>query len=129
MARCKHGMAVCARCVVVTDAAKRMSDHINARVAFTPPDELFHNPYMAFALADGSTDGVLYPTKADAVSHQSNEYRYCYFSFRSAMAGANPKDCQLFLDVHRHTYEQGGRLTAPEDLIMPQAKGTGLWPM
>lgn len=129
MARCKHGNAVCSRCIVITDAAKRISDQINGRITFTQPDDLFHNPYMAFALEDGHTDGVRYPTKAETVRHQSNEYRYCYFSFRTAMAGVSPKDAQIFLDMHRHIYEQGGRLIDPEDYIMPQARGQGAWPL
>jgi hypothetical protein len=106
-----------------------MADNVNARITFTPVDELFHNPYMAFKLADGSTDGVLYPTKAEAIRHQSNEYLCVYFSFRRCMAGINRKEAQLFLDMHRHIYDAGGRMTNPEDYIMPQAKGQGLWPM
>lgn len=106
-----------------------MCDHVNARIVFTPPDELFHNPYMAFALADGHTDGVLYPTKAEAIRHQSNEFLYLYFSFRRCMGGANPKDMQLYLDLHRHVYDSGGRLTDPEDYITPLARGVGVWPM
>lgn len=128
--RCQHGNYVCARCVVVSDAARRMSDHINARVVSTPPDELFHNPYMAFALEDGRTDGVLYPTKSEAVRHQPNEFRYMYFSFRRSMGGCSPKDAQLFLEYHRHAYDNGLRLTDPDnDMITPLARGQGAWPM
>jgi hypothetical protein len=118
---CRHGLVVCSRCVIVTDAARRMSDQINARLVFTPHWEI-HNCYMAFKLADGDTDGVLYESKQDAIRHCPDERWYAFFCFRSAMGGVNPKDCQIFLDVHRHAYSvPGGHLSDPDgrpDLII-----------
>jgi len=106
-----------------------MSDNINARITFTPVDELASS-WIAFALADGSTDGVLYPSKSEAIRHQSNEFLYCFISFRRILAGANPKDCQLLLDFHRHAYDSGFRIADPDapDLISPLARGVGSWP-
>jgi hypothetical protein len=111
-ARCKHNLVVCTRCVVVTDAAKRMADHINAKVVFTPWDQLV-NGYMAFRLDDGSSNGTLYDSKADAVRF-TDEKRNAYFCFRQGIAGVNPRDCQIFLDVHRHAYANGGHLADPD---------------
>lgn len=121
--RCEHGLVICARCVVVTDAAKRMCDIINARIVFTPVDELSRG-WMAFRLSDGGSDGALYDSRRAAISHQTNEFLCAYFSFRSCLGGANAKDCQLFLDMHRHVYDNGGRLADPEapDLMMPLAR-------
>lgn len=125
-----HARRVCAQCVVITDAARRMCDQINVRIVFGNPVELARS-WMAFTLEDGETDGVLYPSKREAIRHQSNEFLYCYFSFRRCMGGANRKDCQLFLDINRHAYESGMRLADPEspDLIMPLARQQGRWPL
>lgn len=110
--RCKHNLAICSRCVVITDAAKRMCDHINAKVVFTPWDQLV-NGFMAFNLGDGHSDGVLYDSKADAVRH-TDEKRNAYWCFRQGLAGVTPKDCQLFLDVHRHAYNSGVPMAEPD---------------
>jgi len=72
------------------------------------------NKWMAFALEDGRSDGVLYDTKLDAIRHVSNENYFCFFCFRGALGGSNPKDCQLFLDINRHAYNHGNRLADPE---------------
>ena len=114
-ALCQHGNKICAQCVIITDAARKMSDAINSRLTFSNPIEIAHC-YMAFKLQDGSTDGNLYDSKADAIRHVS-DYRYwAFFCFRNALGGANPKDCQLFLDIHRHAYENGGQLADPDDV-------------
>jgi hypothetical protein len=129
--RCKHGMVVCSQCVIVTDAAKRITDQINARITFTPFDEL-KNGWMAFRLADGSGDGVVYPSRADAIFHQHGMEKLCAFvSFRALMGGANAKDMQLWLDVQRDAYEAGLDFHEPEapQLILPQQRGVGRWPM
>lgn len=128
--QCKHGMAVCARCVVITDAAKRASDQVNAFITFTPFEEL-RNGWMAFALADGQNDGVVYPSRAEAIRHQSNEKLYAYVSFRALIGGANPKDMQIWFDVQRDAYDAGMNFHEPEapQLILPQQRGQGRWPM
>jgi len=100
---------VCSLCTIVTDAAKRMSDTINSTIAFKKWDELAHG-WMAFRLADGSSDGVVYDCRADAVRHQLHETLCAYWCFRQGMGGANPRDCQIFLDVHRHAYDNGARM-------------------
>jgi hypothetical protein len=89
-----------------------MADQINGRCRFTPFDQL-KNSWMAFRLQDGSTDGTLYDSKTDAVRH-TDETRCAYFCFRNAMGGVTPHDCQLWLDLHRHVYSNGGRLADPD---------------
>jgi hypothetical protein len=118
-AYCRHGFIVCSKCVTITDAAKRMSDRINLMVMSHPWDTLC-NSWMAFKLADGNSDGVLYDTRQDAIKHQLHETMCAYFHMRNGMGGANARDCQLFLNVHRQVYDAGGRFTDPQapSLIM-----------
>lgn len=110
--RCKHGYAVCSVCAVITDDAKRMCDRINLLVISHPWDTIC-NSCVAFKLEDGNSDGVLYDTWADARDHQLDPRRVAIFFMRNAMGGANYRDCQIFLDLHRHVYEQGGDFTEP----------------
>lgn len=118
-ATCRHGNVVCYMCgPVVTDAARRMAGEINVRVVCTPWDQLIRS-WMAFRLSDGSSDGTLYDTRADAVRHQLHETLCAYFCMRQAQNGVRPKDCQLFLDVHRQIYDAGGRMAdAPQDILI-----------
>jgi hypothetical protein len=110
--KCVHGNVVCSRCVTVTDAARRMADQINARVAFTPWDTLIGS-WMIFRLVDGGTDGVLYDSRADAAKHTFYRH-HAIFCMRNAQGGVSAKDCQLYLDVHRQVYEAGGDFREPE---------------
>lgn len=129
MPLCKHRLKVCSKCVVVTDAAKRVSDTINGLVAFKLPEELAHT-WCAFKLADGTTDGNLYYTKKEAVDHQLDEKLCMYIYMRRCLTGVNPRDMQLFLDMHRFAYEEGIPFHYPDvDLITPVARNTGKWPM
>ena len=114
---------------MITDAAKRISDSINiARI--THVWEELARGWMAFALQDGTTDHVIYPSKADAIAHQSNEFRFAYVHLGGCMMGMPPKDAQLWLDLHRHMYDNGFRLADPEPTvpIFPLARGSGSWP-
>lgn len=111
--RCaNHGNVVCSFCTVATDAARRMSDLINNMLVFRSWDDLV-NGCMAFRLDDGSSRGTLFASKADALRFTDEKY-HCYFFFRQGMGGVTPLDCQLFLDVHRHIYDAGGRLNDPD---------------
>ena len=122
MAKCRHGLRICSRCIVVTDPAKRISDTINLHITFNRAWEI-HTKWIAFALADGSSDGALYDSFTDATSHQRYPERNAYMCFRSVMGGANPRDCQLWLEMERHAAE--ARLALHEDnaprLIIPTA--------
>jgi hypothetical protein len=117
MARCKHGNQVCSQCVVVTDAAKRMSDTINGRLSFSK-DWGIRTAWMAFRLSDGGSDNVVYDTRLDAISHQLHENLCAYFCFRNAMGGTNARDCQIFLDLHRAAYDSNMRLSEPQAPVM-----------
>lgn len=110
--RCQHGLVICSRCIIVTDAARRMSDQINGRLTFYNPWDI-RNKYMAFRLTDGWSNGDVYDTKLDAVKH-NDEKLFAFFCFRAAMGGVKPKDCQLFLNMNRHAAEHGGHLADPD---------------
>lgn len=121
--RCKHNRTICAECVVVTDSAKRLSDAINLILTANDLDEVARS-WIAVALADGSTDYTLYPSRKDAISHQANEFHFTYLCLRQCLGGMSAKDAQLWLDVNRHAYDNGMRLSDPDspDMIFPQAK-------
>jgi hypothetical protein len=127
--RCKHGRTICAECVVITDAAKRISEAISLAVLAHDWDEIATG-WMAFSLQDGSTNHIVYPSKSQAVAHMSNEFRYCYVHMRACAAGMPPKDAQLWLELHREAYDAGLRLADPDgpQLIFPLARGMGAWP-
>lgn len=114
----EHGFIACSRCVVITDAARRMSDEINGRIAFINWDVLVRT-CMAFRLDDGTTDAVLYPDRKTALTYN---HRACaVFYFRNCLGGTNPKDCQIFLNLNRAAYENDRvRWVDPEspDLIL-----------
>ena len=120
--RCKHDKVLCVECVVVTDDARRVHDAVGLAVAFNDIDTVSRS-WMAFALQDGSTDHVLYPSKQAAMDHQLDENRHCYIWLRVCLAGIPLKDAQLFLDVNRHAHSNGMRLKDPHDMIMfPQGR-------
>ena len=112
---------VCSKCVQITDAAKRMSGIVNVRILCTPFDQLSRS-WMAFKLEDGSSDGTLYDTKEDAIRFQLHETMCAYLCMRQAMGGINPRDCQIFLNMHRYIYENNrvGFSRTTQDMIMSQ---------
>lgn len=122
--RCPHGNRICSVCVVVSDAAKRCADIINAYATFVPFEHRVRC-WVAIRLSDGGSDGTLYESRRDAVRHQSDEKLCAYFTYRNSPHGMKPKDAQLWLDYHRAAYDAGFRLPDPDhqtggpDLIMP----------
>jgi hypothetical protein len=125
---CKHGRKLCSDCIVADDAAKRCWEQVKNVAVHTEWAERI-NSFITVKLSDGSTDGVLYATKRDAVRHcHGNEQWFAFFSFRSAPEGfGSPKEAAIFLAWHRMAYDAGARLPDPDDarggpdLIMPDA--------
>jgi hypothetical protein len=117
----KHQRPVCSECVVVTDSAKRMAEAVGLAVVFHP-EEVWHSGWMAFALADGSTNHTIYPSKTEAIAHMSNEFLYAYLNLRNCIGGMPVKDAQLWLDLHRHLYDNSGQMINPAEIIMPVAR-------
>lgn len=97
----------------LVDAAKRASDCVNLHLTFGKWEELKHK-WIAFKLADGTSDGVLYDSKQDAVKHQFSEYQCAYIAFRNLLGGATPRDMAIFLQFSRDAYDAGFRLPDPD---------------
>lgn len=98
---------------VISDEARRIADAVNAYRTFMDWDEL-KGKWIAFKLADGSHDGVLYDSKRDAVRHQSDEFLCAYISFRNLQQGISAKDAEIFLRFNRDAYDHGFRLPDPD---------------
>lgn len=119
---CIHGKVVCEKCVVITDAARRIHDAIGLAVVSHDVGEVSRS-WMAFSLQDGVTDNVLYPSQTDARNHQLDENRYCYIWLRVCLAGMPVKDAQIWLDAMRQAHDNGYRMKDPRDMIIfPQGK-------
>lgn len=89
-----------------------MSDTINLKIVSFPWDMLC-NGYMAFSLADGTSDGTIYDSQRDAARFNDPK-RYAFFCFRIALGGANARDCQLFLNVNRAAADAGIPMAEPD---------------
>lgn len=96
-----------------SEAAKRVYDtyHLHRTADI-------HNAvgnWFAAALADGTSDGHLYPSKSSAILHQHhNEMYYTYIQ----ITPANMSVCaaEAMLTVARKLYDKGFRITDPEDM-------------
>jgi hypothetical protein len=128
--KCKHGNIICQTCVKVSDAAKRFSDGINLIIVAQNPWEIRY-AWIAVKLQDGSVDATLYDNRVDAITHQSDERLYCYFPIGNFANGLTPADAQLILDIQRHAYDSGFRITDEKtpDLIpsIPQVDVLRAW--
>lgn len=86
------------------DAAKRMSDTHALHMSVDPMGHLNH--YIAFKLEDGTSDGNLYPTWADARRHQKGDPdRYVYMC--TVPSGFPPHDALQLLYYGRASYKNG----------------------
>jgi hypothetical protein len=108
--RCSHGNILCRECAIVTDAAKRFSGNVNALITFSDPWEI-RRSWIAVKLEDGGYDGTIYDSRADAIKHQSDERLCCYFPIGNFANGLSELDAQLILDLQRHAYDAGMRIT------------------
>lgn len=87
------------------EAGKRMSDILNLALVCHGP--AITGRWMAFALADGSGDNVVYDTRADAIRHQFHETLAHYEQMRPK--GWSPDECALTLLYARSAYDAGWR--------------------
>lgn len=97
----------------LVESGKRISDAINQKIADHGWWEI-RSKFMAFQIQDGTTDGVLYDTKRDAVRHQRNEFQAAYLCMRGLAHGANPRECAVMLKFHRDMYDRGFRMPDPD---------------
>jgi hypothetical protein len=101
--------------VDLVEAGKRASDTLNDMLAHHGWWDI-KSKWMAFALADGSSDGVLYDNKKDCVRRQRNEFHFAYICFIGLAQGATPKECAVFIKFNRDAYRAGFRMPDPDDV-------------
>jgi hypothetical protein len=89
------------------DAGKRMSDTLNAQLIFNGMSGTFR--WMAFKLEDGSSDGKVYDTRADAIKHQKYEAQCWYEQLMPSGSGYSPDVCAMTLQYARVAYDAGFR--------------------
>lgn len=94
-----------------SDAAKRVSDTHRLHKAALGHDAI--GKCFAAALADGTTDGVLYDTKRDAVRHQHHNEQLYAFVF-TGPGDVSVCEAEEFLAQCRLLYDRGIRLADPD---------------
>lgn len=90
------------------DAARRMSDTVNMHLAAGSVAK-----WAAFKLADGTSDNTAYDSRADAIRHQFREDLCTYVLIQPG--GMQPREADAVLRFTRWAYDQGYRITSPED--------------
>jgi hypothetical protein len=93
-----------------SDAARRASDAVNLHYSVLGSEAI--GKWVAVRLADGSSDGVLYDTKRDAVRHQPDEKLAAYTCI--VPGGMNICRAESFLKMSRMAYDAGFRLADPD---------------
>ncbi len=84
-----------------SDAAKRISDTVKLHLVAATDIMDAVGKWCVFALRDGTSDGVMYDTKEDAVRiKKSHAKDFCYLQI--APDGISQKDAWHFLKVNRH---------------------------
>jgi len=94
-----------------TDTAKRVSDSYRLHRLADPIGSIGH--WFAVALANGRSDGQLYDTRKECVTHQHhNELYYAYIQI--IPGDMNPCQSESFMATHRKLYDAGIKLTDRE---------------
>lgn len=97
------------------DAGKRASDLLNVVLLGHGWDTVKHQ-CMAIRLGDGSSDGVLYENRSDAIRHQLHEQQCYYVYFRNlGPGGADAREMAIMLEFQRRAYAAGLRLVDPDN--------------
>lgn len=91
------------------DAGKRAADAINEAIRREGWWELRHR-WIAIRIQDGTSDGVIYDTKQDAVRHQKDEFTCAYLCFKGLSGGARDTECAIMIKFHRDMYKAGFRM-------------------
>jgi hypothetical protein len=97
------------------DAAKRIADtYMLHRTAGAGLGLDSVGKVFAVALADGTTDGVLYDTIQDAIRHQKHNARW-YAYLRVGRQGMGECEAASILQIHRDADEAGLKFTDRDD--------------
>lgn len=95
--------------VELFDAGRRAADAINEHITRFGWWDI-RSKWVAIRLADGTSDGVLYDTKQDAVRHQHDEFLCAYLNLRGVNGGARDTECAIMIKFHRDMYKAGFRM-------------------
>ncbi len=98
--------------------ARRMAELLALHQTVLSWDELIAGRYVAVRLADGSSDGVAYDTRAAAIEHQRNSPSRCAY-FRIPLERVSPRACDVLLWYVRKCYDSGAREAPADALILP----------
>jgi hypothetical protein len=93
--------------LVAADIGRRAADNINLHVIGKNV-----NKWVALRLLDGSSDGIPYDSRRDAIVHQLHEQQCCYI--KVTLDGITPTDALRFILVNRALYDAGFRLADPD---------------
>ena len=84
--------------------------------AWARKESKYYGPqWAAIRLSDGGSDGVLYDTRADAVSHQLHEKHCCYVMIPPD--GMSPQEADVYLEFNRAAYDAGWSMSDPEQPV------------
>lgn len=89
------------------DAARRASEAVNLHVIGGNVGR-----WVAIRLADGTSDGIPYDTRSDAIAHQLHEQQCAYLVVTPD--GITPENAARFLLLNRALYDAGYRLADPD---------------
>ena len=97
-------------------AAHRLSDLYNMHLV---ADRFNVGRWIAVRLSDGTSDGVVYDHRREAVKHQLHESLCAYVQIRPHQMTV--QEAASVLKFYRFAYTSGFRVTDPEgpELIMP----------
>lgn len=68
--------------------------------------------WLAVRLSDGSSDGIPYDSRPEAIRHQFHEQLCCYLQVTPD--GITPSDAYRFIRLNRALYDAGYRLADPD---------------
>jgi len=89
------------------DIGKRASDVINLHLIGGNVGK-----WVALRLSDGSSDGIPYDSRREAIEHQLHEQLCCYV--RVPLTGMPPEHALRFIQLNRALYEAGYRIADPD---------------
>lgn len=99
-----------------TDAAKRCADKVNLAIAAEGVEAI--GKWMVVKLADGDSDGTLYPNQADAVGATfPYEREHCYL--RIPRQWLSLCEAESYLRMNRMRYDAGMNVMADPKTVIP----------
>jgi len=95
----------------ISDAGKRAADIVTMHAIAGSAGK-----WAALRLADGGSDGVLYDTRSDAISHQLWE-EYCAYVMIPP-GGMTAREGTEWLNFNRSLYDAGWHLADPDHAVI-----------